>query len=106
MLYIRELCDIKNSEEGKVLSSVLYHGILFYGSRGSNPYINYYYFKYNGTHEEFSKAEKELHQFIEKKISLINKLIDKLESSKGELKEVSETLFLNGLPIPISVKKN
>ncbi|MCR4327195.1 MAG: hypothetical protein NUV46_01290 [Nanoarchaeota archaeon] len=103
MLYRRELCNIENPEERKVLSSVLYFGTL---PRGSDPYINYWYYKDHGTKEEFQNAEKGLTKFLDDKVKLVNDLIEKIEKSNGQIKELTGYIGFKSVFYPFTVKKN
>ncbi|MBU2612342.1 MAG: hypothetical protein KKB62_01325 [Nanoarchaeota archaeon] len=106
-LYIRELCDMNDPEEGKVLSKIAYLSIIDeFGRRGTNPHINCWYFKYNGTKKEFEKARRNLRNFEMKKINLVNKLIDKIESSNRKINSLSDSFFFEGISFPITVSKN
>ena len=50
--YRKELCDLNDSKEGKILSKLLYESTFINGKIGKDPCVNYWYFKYHPSEEK------------------------------------------------------
>jgi len=76
------------------------------GKLEKNPLINYHYFKYHGTKEEFEKANKDLDEFDNIQMEIANRLEKKLKDSSLNLKKVREKFYFLGVEHYIEIEKN
>jgi len=102
----KELCDWNNQEEAIFLSKLLYTCTKINGQIGKNPLVNYHYFKYHGTKEEFEKAKKDLDEFCNIQMEIANRLEKKLKDPTLNLKKVREKFYFLGVEHYIEIEKN
>ncbi len=96
MIYQTELLDLKNPENAKFISSLLYHCLITDGKRGRDPFINNAYFRYHGTKEESKNAKKELARFKKIRAETIRQLEKQVENISGNVKRVRQNFVFNG----------
>jgi len=106
MIYQTELLDLKNPENAKFISSLLYHCLIIDGKRGADPCINNFYFKCHGTKEESKNARKEFAKFKELRVETIRQLEEQVKNVPDNLKRVRRNFIFNGVVYFVEMTQN
>jgi hypothetical protein len=96
MIYQTELCNLKDPENAKFFSDLAYNCFLTNGKKGTDPIINYGYFKYHGTKEESENAKRELERFEDIWEKNIHELEELIKTVPDNIKRVRQDFLFNG----------
>jgi hypothetical protein len=94
---------MKNPREYQFAVELLFHSTM---PKECNPHLNFLYYKEFGPHEKFEQAEKGLKLFIGLQKKLGEELIEELNNSSENVKEITKSFYFYGFYYPITITRN